>query len=205
VAEYARRGQLVAGRRLFEQAAALAPRDGRIRLLVDRLLGEEERLGAQARVSGDADAHFRLGIHKLEAGLYEEARAEFESALAIRPDHPGALVDLGAALQGLGRADEAIASWERAAALRPGDRTASINLASALRAGGEAERALRVLETCLREGEEHPALHYQMAETYLALGRPEDARREGEKAVRGAPENPRFRDFMRRLDGAGDR
>ncbi|RPJ42441.1 MAG: tetratricopeptide repeat protein, partial [Candidatus Latescibacterota bacterium] len=195
-----REGQLVAGAAEYAEAARLAPSDGRFRRLLDRIRSEEEALRARAGAGTDPVALVRLGIHRLQEGLFEDARALFEQAIAADPSQVEAWVALGAALDGLGRAEEAMDAWRRAIELRPEERRPYLNLASALRARGRAAEALALLEECLARTGDAPALRYQMGETYLALGRTDEARRATELAVRGAPEEARYRDLLRRID-----
>lgn len=200
VAASSREAQLVAGLSGFEEAARIAPEDGRIRLLLDKIDAEADALARRTGGGGRFGDHFRLGIHRLQGGRFEEARMEFEAALALRPGDPDGLVNLGAALANLGRVEEAVGAWERAIESKPGERRAYLNIAGARREGGDPGGALEVLLLGRERCGENPALHYQLAETYLALGRREEALRHARRAAEGDPESPRFRALLDRLE-----
>ncbi len=81
-----------------------------------------------------------------KAGRKEEAEAAYRRALALQPDDPVVMNNLGAVLLDLGRADEAESQFRRALAIRPGYADAENNLGAALERRGrteEAERAYR--------------------------------------------------------------
>jgi spermidine synthase len=196
-----REAQFVAGRVEFTEAGRIAPADGRVRILLERIRSEETSLAGRAGGGGDPVALLRLGIHRFQEDRFDEARVLFEEALAAKPDLVEAWIDLGAALERLGRIDEAVEAWRRAIRLRPDERRPYLNLAAALRLRGENDDALALLEECRARAGENAALHYQMGETYAALGKTEDARRHAELAVRADPEEPRFRDLLRRIEG----
>ena len=68
----------------------------------------------------DHRAHNNLGNIHRRRGEYDEAVAEFEEALNVRP-HPQTLSNLGAVLRKQGKIEEAFKAYERAIALAPND------------------------------------------------------------------------------------
>jgi Flp pilus assembly protein TadD len=54
---------------------------------------------------------------------YRAAIDVYRESLRLRPNSPATLLQLGHALQQLGRTDEAMAAWQQAAQLAPNDAT----------------------------------------------------------------------------------
>ncbi len=85
--------------------------------LADQGRYEESAAAASAALRldpNDAEAHYNLGRAYSFTGRYDEAVAEYRSALAAaRTPHLGALTNLGGALNRLGRFDETVATLER--------------------------------------------------------------------------------------------
>lgn len=112
---------------------------------------------AAARAPNEADVHATLGLVKLTAtdGVselgrrYEEAIFHCERALALSPDAPAVLNNLGNALQLLGRSDEAVAAYERVLALNPDHAEALNNLGNARLAQGDVAAALACFDRAL--------------------------------------------------------
>lgn len=64
-----------------------------------------------------AKQHFLQGLAELQRGALNDAEASFEASLALVPDRPSTLINLGAVRLSLGKNAEALAVLERAAAL----------------------------------------------------------------------------------------
>ncbi len=90
-----------------------------------------------------APRHF-LGVLRAQQGRNREALDLIQSALALQPDVPDALLNQGNVLKLLGRMDEAMASYDRALALRPDFADAHFNRGNALR---QMKRAADALES----------------------------------------------------------
>lgn len=86
----------------------------------------------------------------MEAGRYAEARAGFLAALALAPDHFGALNDLGALLYRTDYRSAARLAYAEAVRLHPENAVGRINLANALLEAGETEAARTHFEAALR-------------------------------------------------------
>ena len=71
---------------------------------------------------GDPEVEVRLGDAALASGNYEEALANYDRALVLRPDHIAACYNRGLALLQLGRKREAQRSFEKAHRLRESHR-----------------------------------------------------------------------------------
>lgn len=110
-----------------------------------------------------AEAHHKLGLALQGKGQLEQAKAEMQQSLAVRPNTPEVLNNLGTVYKQLGDRDQARAAFEKSVSLRPNYPLARYNLAEAY-------------ETV------NAKLAISEYETYLALveGVPEEA----ERAVR---------------------
>ncbi len=69
--------------------------------------------------AGVPDFYFNLGVALQALERHADAAAAYRRALALAPQHAGALTNLGRALQKQARPQEAVACFERALALKP--------------------------------------------------------------------------------------
>jgi arylsulfatase A-like enzyme/tetratricopeptide (TPR) repeat protein len=139
-------GEIVASRpRLVaaeEQLAQIARHDHRTAEAVEhyaRIVAILE----DANARGDlAAAHFNLAFALRELGKDDEAVAQYEKAISIKPDYVEAHNSLGLALVRSGRIDEGIAHYETALKLRPDHAQAHNNLGAALEQKGRLAEAI---------------------------------------------------------------
>ena len=95
-----------------------------------------------------AEAHHKLGQAWNGKGEYEKAKTEMLQSLAIRPNNPEVLNNLGTVYARLGDKANALASFEKAVTLRPNYAIARYNLAEAIEPTNP-KRALAEYETYL--------------------------------------------------------
>ena len=95
-----------------------------------------------------AEAHHKYGQSLFGLGQYEKAKAEMLQSLAIRPNTPEILNNLGSTQLKLGDKAGALASFEKAVALRPNYAVARFNLAEAVEPTNP-KRAVTEYETYL--------------------------------------------------------
>jgi tetratricopeptide (TPR) repeat protein len=95
-----------------------------------------------------AEAHHKFGQALFGLGQYEKAKAEMLQSLAIRPNTPETLNNLGSTQLKLGDKAGALASFEKAVTLRPNYAIARFNLAEAVEPTNP-KRALAEYETYL--------------------------------------------------------
>ncbi|RPH78611.1 MAG: tetratricopeptide repeat protein [Nitrospiraceae bacterium] len=95
-----------------------------------------------------AEAHHKLGLAWEGKGQHEQAKAEMLQSLAIRPNTPEILNNLGTVYRKLGDKTNALASFEKAVTLRPNYAIARYNLAEAYELTNP-KRALSEYETYL--------------------------------------------------------
>jgi tetratricopeptide (TPR) repeat protein len=87
-------------------------------------------------------AYGNLGVALLQKGHVDEAIADYEKALEIKPDYPEAHSNLGTAFLQKGRVDEAIAQCQKALAIKSDYAGAHANLGNALLQKGEVDEAM---------------------------------------------------------------
>jgi tetratricopeptide (TPR) repeat protein len=95
-----------------------------------------------------AEAHHKLGLAWVGKGQHEQAKTEMLLSLAIRPNTPEVLNNLGTVYRKLGDKANALASFEKAVTLRPNYAIARYNLAEAYEPTNP-KRALSEYETYL--------------------------------------------------------
>lgn len=102
-----------------------------------------------------AEAHHKLGVALEAKGQLEKAKAEMLQSLAIRPNIPDVLNNLGIVHAKLGEKAAALSLFEKAVILRPNYAVARYNLAEAYEATNP-KRALSEYETFLALAEGIP-------------------------------------------------
>lgn len=95
-----------------------------------------------------AEAHHRLGLALRDKGRFQDAEAQLEKALIIRPNVPEVINNLGSVLAQEGKKVRAIELFEKAIVLRPNYARARFNLAEALESI-QVGRAIEEYETYL--------------------------------------------------------
>jgi len=95
-----------------------------------------------------AEVHHKLGLAWVGKGEYEKAKTEMLRSLAIRPNTPEVLNNLGTVYSKLGDKANALALFEKAVTLRPNYAIARYNLAEAYEPTNP-KRALSEYETYL--------------------------------------------------------
>jgi regulator of sirC expression with transglutaminase-like and TPR domain len=150
----------------------------------------------------------RAGYRAL-AGRSDEALADAERALAVKPYWPQAYVNRGLAHELAGRLRDAEADYRRALRYDPHCAGALNNMAALyVRSDGDADGArLGSLETAqwmaaeaLRYGGDRPEFHETAAAVAAARGKLRSARRQLACAVRLDPDNPRYRRALEELE-----
>ena len=102
-----------------------------------------------------AEAHHKLGQAWKGKGQHEKAKTEMLQSLAIRPNNPEVLNNLGTVYTELGDKANALASFEKTVILRPNYAIARYNLAEAYEPTNP-KRALSEYETYLALVEGNP-------------------------------------------------
>jgi tetratricopeptide (TPR) repeat protein len=104
-----------------------------------------------------------------------EAVRHLTAAVALRPDSPGAHLNLGAALEAGGRFDEAIACFRRALVIDPTYAMAHHNLAVMLRAKGRWDQAIACSRRAIKLDPKMALGHCHLGEMLSTKGRLDEA------------------------------
>lgn len=124
---------------------------------------------------GQPDALHLLGVLAFESGQYETAIELIRSAIAgdgaAAPFH----VNLGNALQALGRLDEAVASFRAALVLAPDSAETHYNLGHALLRSGRLAEAVAALTRTIELRPGLSAAHFSLGAALHDLGRFDEA------------------------------
>ncbi len=118
------------------------------------------------------------------AGRLDEALCHYRAALALRPELPEALNDLGALLVETGRAEEAEPLLARALELRPGWPAALNNHGVALLALRRTGDAALCFAQAADAKPDFAAAHRNLADALLLLGRHDEAEASARTALR---------------------
>lgn len=123
----------------------------------------ENQPRSPSKYPAEALAHFARGNELRVAKRFDEALAEFESAVAADPGFAEAFVNLGHLFERAERTADAIAAYRRAVALNPGLFEAQLNLGNACFRAADFASARAALERAV-------ALQRDSAEAHLNLG-----------------------------------
>lgn len=148
-----------------------------VRDLARRAAPIAERRAAEARDREGMTAGDWYDIaFDLEATSLLHARAAYERALDVDPDHAPSLINLGRLLHEAGDIRGAEECYRRAMTLDD-DPTAAFNLGVALEDGGRLEEAIEAYREALSDDPRHADAHYNVAGVYERLGRRAEALR----------------------------
>jgi tetratricopeptide (TPR) repeat protein len=142
---------------------------------------------AVASTSRNAIAHNNLGSSLLDAGKVAEAEAQFERALAVRPNYPEALVNLGLCRARQGRTPEAVELMRRAMEIRPTP-SGHYNLANFASEAGQFDEAEKHYLAALELKPEFVEARYNLGILRAKQGRTDEAIRDYEAALALRPE-----------------
>ncbi|HWX89687.1 MAG TPA: tetratricopeptide repeat protein, partial [Rhizomicrobium sp.] len=165
---------------LSEQAIALQ-RSGR--------LADAERLYLQvlAHDPRDFTARHLLGVTRAQTGRLDEALADIEAALKIRPDDPEALLNHANVLKSLNRMEAALAGFDRALVLKPGWPQGENNRGTVLQALGRYDEALAGYDRALAIAPDNVEALNNRGSVLQDLKRPAEALASYDQALRLAP------------------
>ncbi len=134
-----------------------------------------------------------LAARFLEQGDAQGAEAQCRTALALVPDHVGALGTLGLVLHGLGRFDEAESVYLRLATLQPREALHWMNVGTARRCTGRLDDALSAFARAAALGASSADFYYNVALAHIERNDLESARALLAKGLALAPEDTEIR------------
>jgi tetratricopeptide (TPR) repeat protein len=110
-----------------------------------------------------------IGLH--QAGNITGAIDAYKKYLAVRPDSPIALSNLGAAYARIARYEDAIAQYRHALKVQPGNAQVELNLALAYYKTGDPETAAETLEKVHKAAPDQLQTTLLLADCWLAMGK----------------------------------
>jgi tetratricopeptide (TPR) repeat protein len=154
---------------------------------------------ATATTSNNYIATTNLAEVLFQSGRFEEAIAECQKALKIKPDLAAAHNDLGAALvenqrgsdgahRKNGAVDEAIVHYRRALQIKPDFAQAHSNLGTALLLKGQVDEAIAHYQKALEIDPNFAEARYSRGNAFLAEGKYSESIADYEAAVRIRPD-----------------
>lgn len=183
--------------RAQQRVTGLAPREVRLEggtsLAAEEVAELRRLLAASAGLNPgvfSAEDHFLRGNSYFETGQYQQALAEYNRALELRPDHPGTLYNRGVALVGLGHYDEALADLNRALELRPDDPNILNSRGSTMGYLGRYEEALADFNRALALRPDDPGTPYNRGLALSNLSRHQEALAAYSRALEMRPDHP---------------
>lgn len=137
----------------------------------------------------DAEAWFLLGAIHGQLGAFDEAEKCCRQALALRPDVPVIVFNLGIALQKQEKLKEAIDCFRRAISLNPSYAEAHNELGVTLQMSGvdQLDAAVEFYRKALEIKPGYPEAHYNRAAGLRALGKNTEACENFKEALRLQP------------------
>jgi tetratricopeptide (TPR) repeat protein len=187
-------------------AAAAAPQSARAeRLFAEALRAQEdqrklavptdwpllERKWRDAVDAGDLpEARFNLGVTLAEQGRLDDAREEYERALAAKPSLRQAAVNLALLLEQQGDPRTAAAAYARVLRDFPEDAVARARLAALYEASGQLDEAWRLAREALQRDPRSVAAHVVCVRVALARKDVDLAKLVAMRAQKLDPKNP---------------
>jgi serine/threonine protein kinase/Flp pilus assembly protein TadD len=125
-----------------------------------------------------------VALGKARPAHWDEAIRFYTVAVALRPQSPGARMNLGVALKKKGRLDEAIAEYQEAIRLKKDFPPAHNNLGVALAEKGRLVEAIAEYREAIRLNKDYPGAHSNLGNALREKGRVDEAIAEHRVAIR---------------------
>jgi tetratricopeptide (TPR) repeat protein len=145
-----------------------------------------------AVTSGNVVAHNSLGLALQAVGRLDEARGQFEAAVALKPRYVDALSNLSAVLLSTGRPAEALAIAEAGVRINPRHSEAALNYATALARAGRLDESAAAFRSLVAREPGHAKAHAGLGLVLAAQDRPDAAMASLREAIRIDPRDPTF-------------
>ena len=148
-------------------------------------------------------AHNLLGVALGRQGRADEAIAELQEAIRLRPAYAEAHSNLGAALGAKGQLDQAIGQFQETIRLRPDHAEAHNNLGVAFDRQGRVDEAISHLQEAVRLKPVSAATHFNLGNALLNKGQVDAAIRQFQQAIRLNPDDANARNNLARAQEMG--
>lgn len=132
-------------------------------------------MGTAAGTESSPEIHNNLGRVHLRDGELDQARTEFEKALAIAPENAEALLNLGAIHRIQGRVARAEHFVKRALRVDPSSIGALGQLAEIKREQGDLDESIRLYREALQIDDSQPGIHLGLGDSLQRAGRFDEA------------------------------
>ena len=152
--------------------------------------------------SGNLVARVMLGNALAKQGDFQEAKAQYEAAIAIRPDFAEVYFNLGNLLVEEKQLDEAIARYALAIQKNPAYAHAHANMAITLGMKGDYREAISHYEESLRIDPNDPVILRYLASDLITIGKYEEAANYLRRAIAISPNDAEARQALQKLVGA---
>jgi len=141
-----------------------------------------------ARTSNNYIAHYSLGKALFEQGNVDEAIAQYQKALQIKPDYADVHETLGNALLQKGNADEAITQYQAALQINPHNAGAFYNLGNALFEQGNVDEAIAQYRKALQIKPDYADAHNNLGAALFRQGNVDEAIAQYQRALQIKPD-----------------
>ncbi len=132
--------------------------------------------------------HYNLGCALLQKGNVDEAIAQYQKALQIKPDYAEACYNLGCALLQKGNVDEAIAQYQKALQIKPDYAKACYNLGCALLQKGSVDEAIAQYQKALQITLDYAEAHNNLGSALFQESNVDEAIAHYQKALQIKPD-----------------
>ena len=191
---------------IYGTTGGTSNRTGQTVMVDIHLAPKRDAVNAEETFAGlpdNAVESYKKGVQLARAGESKKAVEQLESALAIYPNFPQALSELGIQYMKLAQMDKAAATFEALLKLKSDDSAGNLNLGIALYNQGtalfnekkldDAQKKLDGAEAHLREAirlnSPGPTAHYYLGITLVRFRAYDEARKELELAISNGGEN----------------
>ncbi|MCX8092454.1 MAG: tetratricopeptide repeat protein, partial [Verrucomicrobiae bacterium] len=170
---------------LFERALAAGPPSAVMHLNLGKTLLDRRLPAAATQILSDMHGILAKRLHG--RGDTARAKAHFEAALRIKPDHALAHSNLGIVLAEEGRLEDAIAHFKEALRIKPGLAEAHHNLGVVLLRAGKLQEAEASFAKAIECKPFHAEAHYALGNLRLQRGQFAEAAEHFQMALRVRP------------------
>jgi tetratricopeptide (TPR) repeat protein len=136
-----------------------------------------------------AGEHLDMGVGNLDQGQFDQAIAQFQTAIQLDPNDAKAHYNLGLAYQKQDKLEEAAAAYQKAIQLDPDLADAHNNLGLIYYTEGKPEQAIAEYQEAIRINPNDGTAHYNLALSYYHQGQLDQAITEYKETVRLNPDN----------------